>query len=190
MVFDGGKMVRDYIKHFIYTLIITFVSTFAFATPSALNISDILQIDESDIFFGTENFKISTQDTNWSMRKIDKSNSSAQAQFLSPNAESQAKLTVRYEKLKNDLTLKAYVKNSMRDYGRYGFEILTKRPLKISDQYAYLIDFKQNKSAVQIRQVLFKNKNVVVILTCSALQENFKQELKSCNQIYRNFRWL
>lgn len=171
-------------------LILTALTSTTLATPSALNISEILQIDEPDVFFGNEDFKISPQSTNWSMKQIHKGATSAQAQFISPNLDSQAKLTVRYEKLKKNLTLKGYIQHSMRDYGRYGFEILAKRPLKINNQYAYLIDFKQNKSAIQLRQVLFKNKDVVVILTCSAHQESFKQELKACNQIYRNFRWL
>lgn len=162
---------------------------YAQATPTALNISQLLNSQEKDIYFGNENFQISSADTDWMMMPAPES-SSVQTQFINPKTSSKAKLTVRSEVLDQDLPLMSYIGRSIRDYNRFGFEILSQRPLKINDQAAYLVDLKQNDSPIQVRQVLFKKDKTVVILTCSSHQESFKQELKACNQIYRNFKWL
>lgn len=160
------------------------------AAPSALDISKLLNTEENDVYFSDQNFKISPSNTEWMMVPVSKSSSSVQAQFVNPKQNSQAKMTVRSETLNTDMALQSYVGRSVRDYNRFGFEILAQRPLKINDQPAYLVDLKQNDSPIQLRQILFKNKKSVVILTCSSHQDSFKQELKACNQIYRNFRWL
>lgn len=159
------------------------------AAPSALNISSLLSDEEGDIYFSDDNFQISPAKTDWLMLTASE-HSSVQTQFINPKNNSQAKMTVRSETLERNISLLAYVGRSSRDYNRFGFEVLSQRPLKINGQAAYLVDLKQNDSPIQLRQVLFKKDKTVVILTCSSHQESFKQELKACNQIYRNFKWL
>lgn len=171
---------------FIFLISLAWVTSVS-ATPMALNVSQLLESEDSHVYFGSENFKISTEDTDW-IRLPSTNSSSILTQFVNP--DTQAKLTVRSEKLKQKLSLKGYVTRSLRDYNRFGFEILAQRPLKINDQAAFLLDLKQNRSPIQLRQVLYKKDKDVIILTCSSHHDSFKQELKNCNQIYRNFKWL
>ncbi len=178
------------LQKLITLLFLTFIPLgYALATPTALNISELLGTQEQDIYFGKDDFQISPAHTDWLMVPTPE-NSSVQTQFINPKSSSQAKMTVRSETLEQDLSLLKYIGRSVRDYNRFGFEILSQRPLKINNQSAYLVDLKQNGSPIQLRQVLFKKDKTVVILTCSSHQESFKQELKACNQIYRNFKWL
>ncbi len=101
----------------------------------------------------------------------------------------QAALTVRVDQLKEDSTLKTYVKTWMKDYSRFGFDVLAAKPIRVEGQNGFLLDVLNRDAAKQLRQVVFLKDRVAVILTCRDHRDNFEKSLGSCNDIIRTFKW-
>lgn len=103
--------------------------------------------------------------------------------------ESKAALTVRVDNLKKDTTLDKYVQRWMKEYPRYGFDVLGSGAFSQAKQRGYVLDLVNRDQKKQLRQVVFLKDRKAVILTCRDKQASFKDTLKSCNEIIRNFTW-
>lgn len=101
----------------------------------------------------------------------------------------QAALTVRVDQLKDSATLKTYVKTWMKDYSRFGFDVLAAKPIRVEGQNGFLLDVINRDAAKQLRQVVFLKERVAVILTCRDHRDNFEKSVGSCNDIIRTFKW-
>lgn len=146
--------------------------------------------DSKTIYFGDKGFKIHAENTNWyqvSSHKI--KSKTVQAEYRSLDEENPGRLTIRSESLKKNLSLAEYIRRSAKEYRRFGFKILEIRPLAINTHRAFVLDLDKDDSDLQTRQILFKRKNDVIILTCTGNRIKFQTDLKSCNQIARNFSW-
>ena len=101
-----------------------------------------------------------------------------------------AALTVRVDDINYDTTVSKYVKKWKQDYPRLGFQVLSAKRIKVTGQQAYLFDLLNNSNERQIRQVLFLKKRKVVTLTCRDHRSSFQKQVKACNQIIKNFKWM
>lgn len=101
----------------------------------------------------------------------------------------QAALTVRVDQLKETSTLKTYVKTWMKDYSRFGFDVLAAKPVRVEGQNGFLLDVINRDAAKQLRQVVFLKERVAVILTCRDHRDNFEKSVGACNDIIRTFKW-
>ena len=100
-----------------------------------------------------------------------------------------AALTVRIDEIKKPITLDEYSKKWLKDYPRFGFDVLTAKKVRIGKEVAYMLDFVSPENKKQLRQILFvKNKNAVT-LTCRGDQTGFSKTVRQCNEIIRNFQW-
>ncbi len=106
------------------------------------------------------------------------------------NAKSEgASLTVRVDKLEKEVALDKYIQKWMKEYPKYGFDVLNSRAFTENKQKGYFLDLINKDSGKQLRQVVFLKQKTAVILTCRDKQANFKETLKNCNQIVRTFNW-
>ncbi len=161
----------------------------ASGTTPPLNFSDLAR-EPKTVYFGDLNFKIHADNTDWYQIPADKIKSkTVQAEFRSLDELQPGRLTVRSESIKKNLRLSEYIRRSAKDYRRFGFKVLDLRPLVINKNQAFLLDLTKEDSLLQTRQILFKQKSNIVILTCTGDQVKFQSDLKSCNQIARNFKW-
>jgi hypothetical protein len=100
-----------------------------------------------------------------------------------------AALTVRVDQLEKDVALDRYVNRWLKEYPRYGFDVLNSKPFALDKQRAYVIDLVNRDGGKQVRQVIFMKKRTVAILTCRDRIAAFNESLKGCNDIIRTFHW-
>ena len=101
----------------------------------------------------------------------------------------QPALSVRVDDLKRKQSLKNYMKKWMQDYHRFGFDVLTAKPIKINSQSAFLLDIISRETKKQLRQVVFLKDKTAVTLTCRDHSESFAKTVQDCNQIVKTFEW-
>lgn len=141
-------------------------------------------------FISNHGFSIHADQTDWIHSPPPEDNPYIATLYRSPSTELgvQPALTVRVDELDTKQTLKRYVKKWLKDYPRFGFEILKAKPIKINDQRAFLLDMVNRQTSKQLRQVVFL-KQKAVILTCRGHHKSFNDTVGNCNNIIANFRW-
>jgi hypothetical protein len=77
----------------------------------------------------------------------------------------------------------------MQDYSRFGFDVLTAKPVKVGQASAFLLDIVSRETKKQLRQVVFLREKTAVILTCRDQRESFARTVQDCNQIIKTFSW-
>ena len=100
-----------------------------------------------------------------------------------------ASLTVRVDKLNHEIALDKYIAKWMKEYPKYGFDVLNSRAFSENKQKGYFLDLLNKDSGKQLRQVVFLKQKRAVILTCRDKKETFQASLKDCNEIVRTFAW-
>ena len=106
------------------------------------------------------------------------------------NMGQQPALTVRVDDLKNPTALKTYVKKWMKDYSRFGFEVLTAKQIKINQNQVFLLDILSRETNKQLRQLVFLKERTAVILTCRDHKDSFSKTVVDCNEISKTFEWV
>lgn len=173
-------------------LFLFLLSTLAFAAPVPMTSSSMLISSKKGLFFSEYGFSINADGTSWNHHLPPKRNKYVITEYRHPHIRYgvQEALTIRVDKTKKSGTLKSYMKKWMKDYPRFGFQILDSKPIKVKGQLAYMLDLINKDNKRQIRQVVFLKDQNAVILTCRGHRQVFKKTVKSCNQIIRNFSWI
>jgi hypothetical protein len=112
----------------------------------------------------------------------------AAAKTVKPSS-APATLTVRVDKLEKDTTLDRYIGKWMKEYPRYGFDVLGSKPFLQAKNKGYVLDLVNRNQGKQLRQVVFLKRKNAVILTCRDRIATFQTSLKACNQIIKTFTW-
>ena len=100
-----------------------------------------------------------------------------------------ATLTVRTDKLKKKTKISKYVRRWVKEYPKYGYDVLGSKKFKSKGKTGYLIDLINNKKKRQLRQVIFLKKKTAVLMTCRDHVKSFSSSLKECNNIIKSFAW-
>jgi hypothetical protein len=100
-----------------------------------------------------------------------------------------ATLTVRVDNLSKEMPLDKYIQKWMKEYPKYGFDVLSSKGFSQNKQRGYVMDLINRDNQRQLRQVVFLKKQQAVILTCRDNVATFKTSLKGCNNIIRTFAW-
>lgn len=168
-----------------------FVHLSAGAAPHPATSTSFLIGKDSGRFISQHGFLLNSAATEWVHAPAPKDIASVETVYKAPDSETgvQAALTVRVDDLKEDLGLKNYIQQWLKDYHRLGFDILASQPVKVGNYKAYMLDLLHGESKKQLRQVIFVRRKKAVVLTCRDHKESFLTTLKSCNEIIRSFRW-
>jgi hypothetical protein len=142
-------------------------------------------------FYSSKGFLMDAGNTAWIQSTPPKNIPSLVAVYKSPIPidGQQPALTVRVDSLRQNLSLKSYVKRWMQDYSRFGFDVLTAKPIKINQHSAFLLDIISRETHKQLRQVVLLKEKTAVILTCRDQRETFPKTVQDCNQIIKTFQW-
>jgi hypothetical protein len=164
---------------------------FALAAPIPSTSSSTLVSQKPGLFYSTHGFRIDAANTAWIQSAPPKKIPSLVTVYKAPVPidGQQPALTVRVDELRHPLALKAYVKKWMQDYSRFGFDVLTAKPVKVGDSSAFLLDILSRETKKQLRQVVLMREKTAVILTCRDQRESFAKTVQDCNQIIRTFQW-
>lgn len=138
-------------------------------------------------------FDLSTKGTGWEIATAPPDAKNVKRFFrgpLSAKKNSQPTLTVRVEPLaEKESDLKDYLKRWLKDYPKFGYNVLGHKPFKLDGHQAYVIDVVSVAGDRQARQVLSLRGNEAVLLTCLDQKDSFLNALPACNQIIRSLKW-
>ena len=166
------------------------LSTFAAPHPATSTSATIGQ--SAGKYFSQHGFKVSLGRTSWKQVSAPKEYKNIEAVYKGQSESvgvPDPSLTVRRDNLLKKVSLERYVKRWLKDYHRFGFEILTSKKVKVGANVGYMLDLLHPDSAHQLRQVVFVRKKNAVIFTCRDSKKTFMKNLKSCNEIVRTFAW-
>ncbi|MGZ3723272.1 MAG: hypothetical protein ACXVA9_10095 [Bdellovibrionales bacterium] len=167
------------------------VST-TWAAPFPGTSSSPLVSEKPGAFYSTKGFRINSAQTAWIQSAPPKHIPSLVTVYKSPSPFNgqQPALTVRVDDMRHTQPLKTYVKKWMKDYTRFGFEVLTAKPIKIGENQAFLLDIVSRETQKQLRQVVFVREKTAVILTCRDGRDSFAKTVQDCNEIVKTFEWV
>jgi hypothetical protein len=153
--------------------------------------SSALVARKPGLFFSGKGFRLDAADTAWVQAPTPKKIPSLVAVYKAPLPidGQQPALTVRVDDLRRSQGLRSYVKRWMQDYSRFGFDVLTAKPVKVGEAQAFLLDIVSRETKKQLRQVVFMRNKTAVILTCRDQRQSFAKTVQDCNQIIKSFQW-
>ena len=137
-------------------------------------------------------FSISESGTNWEATPAPPDSESIKALFRSKLSDNntQATLTARTELLEHgEKDLKDYVRRWLKEYPKFGYNVLGQKPFTLDGKPAYVVDLLSTTTDKQARQILSENNKTIVLLTCIDSKDHFDKSLPACNTIIRNFKW-
>ncbi len=139
------------------------------------------------------NFSIVNDGTNWEPAVAPPDAKNVKRFFRGPTASdqtSQPTLTVRVEPIsEKQKDLREYLRKWLKDYPKFGYNVLGHKPFKLDGQAAFVIDVVSHSGEKQARQVLTVQDDQVVLLTCLDKKDSFMSSLPACNQIIRSLKW-
>lgn len=173
-------------------LVIIFTLSDAHSAPIPGTSSSEFVQSEAGLFRSKHKFTIHANRTQWELSSSEDDSPYLEALFLAPDQGHpvQASLSVRVDQLARKISLKTYMKRWIKDYPRLGFDILSAQKVRVNQQVGFLLDLTNRDNDRQLRQVVFLKERTAVILTCRDHRMTFKQTVKSCNHIIRNFSWM
>jgi hypothetical protein len=162
----------------------------ALAAPIPLTSSSLFISKEKGLFRSPIGFSLHAAHTNWEQIAPPKNNAYIETIYrASSDDHVQAALTVRVDETPQKYNLDEYAEKWMKDYPRFGFDILTAKKVKIGEGVGFMLDLVNRDNSKQLRQVLFIKRKHVVTLTCRDDVASFPTTLKNCNEIMRTFKW-
>ncbi len=175
-----------------FTMATLFATWQVFAAPMPGTSSSAVIAEKPGLFYSPKGFHLDSSKTVWEQRQPPTDIPSLVTIYTSPHEVAngqQAALTVRVDDLSRTFTLKSYVKKWMQDYSRFGFDVLSAKPIRVNSQAAFLLDIVSPETAKQMRQVLFIRQKTAVVLTCRDDKDTFAKTVSICNDIIRTFTW-
>ena len=170
------------------SLIFTWV---AGAAPLPATPSNSIIADQTQPFVSEFGFKMSSANTDWKLMPKPADSKYMVTLYQSPQAYKSlsATLTVRLDHLNEKMETQDYVKKWLKRYPRFGFEVLGAKNFEHKGHTGYVIDLLNKENERQLRQVVFLKDKAAIVMTCRDHIDNFKNSLKSCNDIIRTFEW-
>jgi hypothetical protein len=176
---------------FVAALSLALVSISATAAPFPGTGTSPLVAQKPGMFYSSKGFSLNSAQTAWILSPPPKHIPSLVSVYRSPTPLNgqQPALTVRVDEMHHAQGLRAYVKRWMKDYNRFGFEVLTAKPVHVGENQAFLLDLVSRETQKQLRQVVFVKDKTAVILTCRDSRDSFTKTVQDCNEIFKTFEW-
>lgn len=176
--------------------LLTLVSApLAHAAPHPATATSALVAPQLGVYRSPLGFQVSAGDSGWKQAEAPSDNKFIATLYKAPTAKDAkatvepGSLTVRVDKLAKEIPLDKYVQKWMKEYPKYGFDVIGSLPFSQNKEKGYVLDLINRDSGKQLRQVVFLKKQKAVILTCRDQSATFKDSLAGCNKIIRTFQW-
>ncbi len=169
-------------------ILITAFQNYAFAAPHPMSGSSFINQIQTGTVFSQMGFQIKNVPTDWVLRNP--LASQTQVIEMAPSSSTtKAILSFTSENVSAKTDLEKYVRQYLRDYNQYGFEVIGLQSLKNSDLNSVVVDLSQKNKATKSRQVFFKKDDKIVLATCLDSFARFNKTLLTCNAILDTFQW-
>lgn len=166
-------------------LLLTLIAIESYAIPHPTKSEKI----EMGVYKSPIGFEISSGTTGWKQVQTSKANSFIATMYIPNKKNTEASLTVRVDHLNKEVSLHDYIQRWQKEYPKYGFDVMGSKSFQQNSMIGYAIDIQQKESKKQMRQVVFLKDLDAVVITCKDNESAFKDSLKECNQIVRQFKW-
>ncbi len=136
-------------------------------------------------------FEIAAENTPWIKTVPPKKSKFIETVYRSPIERNNvhASLSVRVDNMRDTTSLKKYVRRWVKEYPKYGYDVLGSKGFKSGQKKGYVIDLVNRKKKRQLRQVIYLENKTAVLMTCRDHMETFSNALKECNNIVKKFSW-
>lgn len=162
-----------------------FVAQTAQAAPHPLTGSSIINKASNSFAFTQMGFSLDSIPDNWAYTRSAESSTPV----IEIGADGQTLLSFRQEDVHAKTKLETYVRQHLRDYNQYGFEVTGLQSHNKSSTPSVIVDLRQKNNSTRSRQVFFHKDEKLIIATCSDTQKQFDQTLNICNRILGTFTW-
>lgn len=161
------------------------------AAPIPGTTSSALMAPKLGIHQSKYGFKIHSKTSSWIQTAPPKKSRFIETVYRSPEVKNNVRgtLTVRIDRLKKSLKLKNYVSRWVKEYPKYGYQVLGSKKFRSNKKKGYVIDLINSKKKHQLRQVIYVKNKVAVLMTCRDHRKSFRGSLKECNKIVKSFQW-
>lgn len=160
----------------------------AWSSPHPMAGSSVVNIPSTNLAFSMMGFKVGAIPGDWTYKtKVDNSNMAIE---IGPQDEkSKAALNFHVENVTKKLSLEQYVRQHLRDYNQYGFEVVGLHSMKKATTPSVVVDLTQKNKQTRSRQVFFMQDQKIIVASCLDAFENFDNTVQTCNQILSSFQW-
>ena len=178
-------------KFILFSVFFLFSINHSSAAPLPGTTSSKMVAPKIGLYKSRVGFEIKAQKTSWIQTKPPKKSRFIETVYRSPSMinNTRATLTVRTDKLKKKTKISKYVRRWVKEYPKYGYDVLGSKKFKSKGKTGYVIDLINNKEKRQLRQVIFLKKKTAVLMTCRDHVKSFSSSLKECNNIIKSFAW-
>jgi hypothetical protein len=170
-------------------LALTFSLITANAAPHPLTGSSIVNNPTNSLAFSQMGFSVEGIPHYWIYNKAIDTKANSKTKMLEIGLPQRTLLSFRLEVINPKATLEPYVRQYLRDYNQYGFEVAGLQSLQRNGVNFVIVDLNQKNKTTRTRQLFFHNKEKMVIATCSDDTYRFENTLKLCNSILSTFKW-
>ena len=172
-------------------LLTVLVPTYVSASPQPATAVSRMIAPRLGFYRSPDGFRLHSGDSGWLQAAPPRGNQTILTVYRSPINESKASLTVRVDQLARGTTSDRYISRWIKEYPRFGFDVLGSQPFAQGGVRGHVIDLVNRDSKMQLRQVVFVSeaRKRAAILTCRDNAVGFAATLKSCNSIVKTFEW-
>lgn len=155
----------------------------AVAAPHPASGSSLLNTVQNSVVFSQLGFDLKNIPHDWQLQ------SPLETSLLEIGPKDKTVLSFRTEPITTDINLEKYVRQYLRDYNQYGFEVMGLQSLAKTKNNTVVVDLIQKNKAVKSRQVFYKKNNEILLATCLDIFENFDRTINICNQVLNTLSW-
>ena len=84
---------------------------------------------------------------------------------------------------------KAYAERWLRDYPKFGFELIFARSRNVEKADGYEMELKANETDKTIHQLIIQKNKKAFVFTCSDQTDRFKETLEGCEKVFSSLRF-
>lgn len=156
-----------------------------FSGTHPLTGSSIVNQAENSLAFSQMGFYIHGLPVNWNYLK----NLDNDTMKIELGVNNKTLLSFRLESVSDQTRLEPFVRQYLRDYNQYGFEMTSLQSNKKNITPSVIVDLNQKSKMNRSRQVFFLKNTKLIIATCADTEANYAKTLTLCNQVLGTFRW-
>lgn len=159
------------------------------AAPHPLMGSSIINSPQSNLVYSQLGFKVDFVPTTWIFKNVSDLNSKS-IEMGPIDTQAKSLLSFHEETVPKKTNLEQYVRQYLRDYNQYGFEVTSLQSNKKNRAPSVIVDLTQKNKKTRSRQVFFLQNEKVIIASCSDDFDHFDSTVTQCNQILGSFQWV
>ena len=164
------------------------LSSLVCAAPHPLTGSSLINNAQSSLAYSMMGFNVTSVPSGW-IYKPGADDTSVSIEMGPSEMASKASLSFHLEKVAKKVTLEQYVRQYLRDYNQYGFEVTSLQSNKKNVVPSVIVDLTQKNKQTRSRQVFFLQNEKIVIASCVDDFDKFDKTAANCNQILGSFQW-